>query len=157
MAKISNDAAMRDAITRLDVGAQRRLGARFVNSVKDLTTNPDLLRTIDAAMEADAPIATLEAAYRTAKGISVATYTACGHEADWLAQAEHFVSAACAAALAPASAGNDRGPAWRAAMQARIARTCAMIERTDDDGVDDEATRQYGIVEEFLGFATDQR
>jgi hypothetical protein len=150
MSKISNDAEMRDAINRLDAGAQRALGARFVDGVKELTSNPDLLRAIATAMEMDAPATALEAAHRTAKGIAVATYTACGHDADWLAQAEHFVAAACAAALAPPAGGNDLSPAWKAAMQARIARTCAMIEQTDERG-DNEAAHQYGIVEELLG------
>jgi len=149
MANISNDTEMRDAIKMLDASAQRRLGARLVGSVKGLTQNPDLLRAIDTAMEPDPPASTLEAAYRTAKGIAVATYTACGHDADWLAQAEHFVASASAAALAPVSGSNDGSPAWKAAMQARIARTCAMIEQADNQ-VDNEATRQYEIVETFL-------
>jgi hypothetical protein len=150
MGKISNDVEMRDVISTLDAYTQRLLGARFVGSVKELTGNPDLLRAIDTAMDPDLPASVQEAAYHTAKGIAVATYTACGHDADWLAQAEHFVAAASAAALAPVSAGSAQGAAWKAAMQARIARTCAMIESADDR-VANEAARQYAIVEEFLG------
>lgn len=149
MAKISNDVQMRDAINGLEAEAQRTLGARFVDGVKELTKNPDLLRAIATARDADAPATALEAAYHTAKGIAIATYTACGHDADWLAQAEHFVAAACAAALSPVSGGGELSPAWKAAMQARIARTCALIEQADDR-VDHEASRQYAIVEEFL-------
>lgn len=149
MAKISNDGQMRDAINGLEAEVQRALGARFVDGVKELTNNPELLRAIATGIEPDAPPTALEAAYRTAKGIAIDTYTACGHDADWLAQAEHFVAAACAAALAPPSGGSELGPAWKAAMQARIARTCALIEQADDRG-DNEASRQYAIVEEFV-------
>jgi hypothetical protein len=150
MAKITNDIEMRDAIHRLNVAAQRTLAMRFVNAVREFTDNDDLLRAIATAMEPDVSASALESAYRTAKSISVATYTACGQDADWLAQAEHFVAAACAAALAPVTGDTDRNPAWKAAMQARMARTCGMIENPDGQ-VDNEAGRQYEIVEAFLG------
>ena len=70
---------------------------------------------------------------------------------DWLAQAEHFVAAALQAALAPADQLPGRSTAaWKAAMQARMARNCAMIE-TGQASADSESQRQYKIAQGAVG------
>ena len=85
------------------------------------------------------------------KTFATQTYTACGSDADWAAQAEHFVATAAAACLAPVEqAGVNSSNAWRAAMQARMAKNCEMI-LNDEGEVANEAERQYRIAEAYLG------
>ena len=149
MAKIANDIEMRDALRGLDLSTQRIIGARFAFEVREYVQNKNLLRLIETGMESDLSDSALDATYQAAKALSVATYTACGRDADWIAQAEHFVAEAITAALAPDPGNGDVNPAWKAAMQARIARTCAMIDNANGK-VHDEAVAQYQIVETAL-------
>jgi len=88
-------------------------------------------------------------AFKSARSIAGDTSTACGQDTGWTAQAEHFVAAACLAALTPEDQiGKGTNPAWKAAMQARMAKSCEMIE-TADGAVDNEAQRQYAIASAF--------
>jgi len=150
MAKITNDSELRAMIAGLGAKEQRTLGARFANSVASYTQNKQLLAAIEAAMEPDLADDDKEQAYKSAKSISVKTYTACGRDADWMLQAEHFVAAATTAALAPVAEQVGTNPAWKAAMQARMAQNCAMMESAEAK-VDNEAKRQYEIAEELAG------
>ena len=71
----------------------------------------------------------------------------CGKDTDWLAQADHFVAASAAAALTPADQlAAKTNPAWKAAMQARMAKNCEMME-TDEGEAQSEAERQYHIAD----------
>lgn len=100
------------------------------------------------AMEPDAEDEEREEAYKAAKSIAVQTYTACGRDADWDAQAEHFVASACSAALTPdALITEKQNLAWKAAIQARMAKNCMMIGSGEGE-VDNEAVIQYEIAEE---------
>ncbi|MET0084058.1 MAG: hypothetical protein ABW079_13665 [Sedimenticola sp.] len=149
MASISNDQQLRAALDNLSVEEQRAIGARFAKSVASLTDNSRLLKALDTAMEPDASSEEREEAYKAAKSISVQTYTACGRDADWDAQAEHFVASACSAALTPdALITEKQNLAWKAAIQARMAKNCMMIGSGEGD-VDNEAVIQYEITEEF--------
>ena len=103
MSNISNDQELRAAVDGLSVNDQRALAARFANSVAGLTDNNRLQRALEVAMEPDITDHEREDAYKAAKSISVQTYTSCGRDADWEAQAEHFVAAACTVALTPDS------------------------------------------------------
>ena len=74
----------------------------------------------------------------------------CGKDADWSAQAEHFVAMAYAAVLTPEpQIITKTNLAWKAAIQARMARNCAMIEQ-DHGEVENEAVKQYEIASDFL-------
>ena len=150
MRKISNDHSLHQNLNNLAIEDQRLLAARYVNSVADLAQDQVLLDAIATAMAPDASASSRANAYKNAKSIAIKTYTSCGRDTDWLAQAEHFVAAGCAAALTPADTLSERvNPAWRAAMQARMARNCAMIEADEiDEG--SESQRQYKLTEEFL-------
>ena len=150
MAKITNDQELRAALDTLNLEQQRALGARFANSVASLTENHRLQKSLEAAMEPDASDEDREESYRSAKSIAVKTYTACGRDADWKAQAEHFVAAACAAALTPDSLIIEKqNLAWKAAIQARMAQNCMMIESSEGEIVN-EAANQYEMTEEYL-------
>jgi hypothetical protein len=93
----------------------------------------------------------LEDAFRAARAYAVKTYTDCGKDTDWMSQADHFVAAAAAAALTPDELMTERqNRAWKAAVQARMAVSCAMME---DDSADESNTarQQYALTAEFLG------
>ncbi|MCG8426343.1 MAG: hypothetical protein MI754_03180 [Chromatiales bacterium] len=150
MTTITNDQELRSALDTLSLEQQRAVGARFANSIAALTNNPRLTKCLENAMEPDASSEEREEAYKAAKSIAVKTYTACGRDADWTAQAEHFVAAACAAALTPDSLITEKqNLAWKAAIQARMAQNCMMIENGEGE-VENEAIKQYEITAEFL-------
>ena len=149
MAKISNDHELRAALAGLSPDRQRVLGARFAKSVIALNRDERVARAVETALNVQASPAELEDALRAAKGYATKTYTDCGKDTDWLAQADHFVAAATAAALSQ-DAGDRQNRAWKAAVQARMAVNCAQME--DEQGeLEGEAGRQYRIAETSLG------
>jgi hypothetical protein len=148
--QITNDQQMRDALNNLSQQQQRELGGLFVANVKHLSDDSRIGRALKASAEADIPTTELEETYKSVKTFATQTYTACGSDADWAAQAEHFVATAAAACLAPAEqAGAKSSNAWRAAMQARMAKNCEMILK-DKGELANEAERQYRIAETYL-------
>ena len=151
---ITNDQQLRQALNDLPLETQRSLGARFVASVGHLSDNPIIQQGLQVANNPERTAAELEAAYKNAKKLAIDSYTACGRDADWLKQAEHFVAAAIAACLQPQEQRPEQeNIAWKAAMQARMARNCEMIEQ-DKGEVDNEANRQYAIAKEILTSAS---
>lgn len=151
MPNITNDSELRHFIDSLSFEQQRALGVKFAESVIDLTQDPRLKKALATAVTPGVSVPEVDEAYKTAKEISIATFTACGRDADWMAQAEHFAAAALQAALAPAEQLPGKGTAaWKAAMQARMARNCAMIE-TGQGSADSESTRQYKIAQAASG------
>lgn len=155
MATIDNDQDLRRLLTRLSADQQRIIGARFARSVVHLSRNDRVNRAVDTALRADASPEELADAYHAAKAWSTKTYTECGKDTDWLGQADHFVAAAAAAALTPrARTADNTNPAWKAAMHARMASTCELVECVEetDAGVNptNEILRQYVIAEDFI-------
>ncbi|MCU7918659.1 MAG: hypothetical protein KZQ95_09915 [Candidatus Thiodiazotropha sp. (ex Epidulcina cf. delphinae)] len=148
MHNITNDQRLREAISQLTPDQQRELGSRFVANVGHLSKDPRIVRAIEAAATPDLSPAELEAAYRAVKTFATQTYTACGSDADWAAQAEHFVAAAAAASLSPDDQNSSKA-AWKAAMQARMAKNCEMI-LNDEGMIANESERQYQMAELFL-------
>jgi len=147
MPHIANDQDLRNALSNLSMERQRAIGARFADSVGGAARDPKLKKVLEIAVQPESP--EREDAYQTAKSITVQTYTACGRDTDWAAQAEHFVAAACVAALTPdSSVTGSANLAWKAAIQARMANNCLMMEN-DDAAQDNEAQRQYKITEKF--------
>ena len=115
----------------------------------DLCEDSRVKRAVEIAMDLDANPVDKEEAFRSAKAVAVKTYTDCGKDTDWMAQAAHFVAAAAAACLVPEAQQSSDNPAWKAAMQARMARNCELIER-QDGGAHNEVEEQYEIAREFL-------
>jgi hypothetical protein len=151
MASISNDHDLRRVLADLPEIEQRILGARFARSVAQWSREGRVERAIETALRADASPAELEDAYRAAKSYATKTYTDCGRDTNWLGQADHFVAAAAAAALTPETLLSERqNRAWKAAVQARMAVNCAMMEGAEGDFAN-EAERQYLLVNEHLG------
>ena len=150
MAQISNDQDLRAALEQLPLEQQRRLAGRFVQSVIHLTQDSRLIRAVDSALAADTSPDDLEEAHKAAKSHAIRTYTACGKDTDWLAQADHFVAAAAAAALLPEGQHEEKASrAWKAAVQARMAKNCELME-SEEGEKETEAERQYRIAEGFL-------
>jgi hypothetical protein len=149
MAKITNDHELRAALAGLSADRQRILGAQFVKSVIGFNRDERVARAVETALKAEASPAELEDAYKAAKGYATKTYTDCGKDTNWLAQADHFVAAAAAAALTLDSA-ERQNRAWKAAVQARMAVNCAQMEDAQPE-LEQEALRQYRIAETFLG------
>ena len=145
--KISNDSEFKAALSRLPGAAQRQVAARFAENVLVLGPDARVKGAIDSAKRTDITEAELAAASRSAKAASIESFTRCGHECNWNDQAGHFVAEAGLACVKPAKPGGN--PAWDAAMQARMARTCETIAA--GRGTDNtEAAAQYRILAEFL-------
>ena len=151
MATISNDQALRDLLARLSVEQQRLIGLRFAQSLIHLSRDERVKRAIETGLRTDTTESELEDAYRAAKAWATKTYTDCGKDTDWLAQADHFVAAAVAAALTPDSMlpDNKTNRAWKAAMHARMANNCELVDEQGNAHLD-EVQRQYEIAGDFL-------
>ena len=152
MATISNDQDLRTLLGRLPAAKQRIIGLRFAQSVMRLSRDERVNRAIATGLRNDATDTELEDAYHAAKAWATKTYTDCGKDTDWLAQADHFVAAAAAAALTPEDQLMEKSNrAWKAAMQARMANNCEMVEGEGEPL--DEVRRQYAIAGEFADAA----
>jgi hypothetical protein len=151
MATIDKDQDLRAALNRLNSDQQRQLGCRFAQQVMNLSRDERVKRAIHTGLMDRISPGELEDAFRVARAYAVKTYTDCGKDTDWMAQADHFVAAAAAAALTPDELMTERqNRAWKAAVQARMAVSCAMME---DDSADESnvARQQYALTAEFLG------
>jgi hypothetical protein len=151
MANIQNDHALREALNGLSGEQQRVLGSRFAQSVLRLAKDERVRRAVEAGLREDSSPGEIEDAFRAAKAYATKTYTDCGKDTDWLAQADHFVAAAAAAALTPdALVAEKQNRAWKAAVQARMAVNCELIE-SDEVPDQSEVERQYAIANAYLG------
>jgi hypothetical protein len=142
---ISNDSDFRQALDRLDVGQQRRVGAAFVRHV--LALNPAVSKAVEVAANAGATADELALAFRQAKAAALDSHTRCGSDSDWQAQAGYFVARAAAALVVPDK--QAKAPAWEAAANVRMARTCQQIDASDES-MHEESEAQYRLLEQFL-------
>ena len=143
---IHNDQEFKQALSELSMVEQRMLAVQFIESVLHL--NPDPL--IERALKVVRDKSEFGDIYASINSLAVKTYTACGNDADWLAQAAHFVATAARACLTPLDhLGNKTNLAWTCAMQTRMAKNCEMIE-SDSDTVDNEAQKQYVITDAYI-------
>lgn len=149
---INNDQDFKKAISELNITDQRKLAAKFVESVLYLNPDPLIKNALEIAgkkIVSDSDKKEFEAAYKNIKSLAVNTYTACGGDADWPAQAAHFIATATKACLTPAERLDSNKLAWKCAMQLRMAKNCEMIE-SDNDVIDNEAQNQYIIINDFI-------
>lgn len=144
---ITNDTDFKAALAGLPVERQRQVAARFVQQVLPLSDDVRLPAVLESAARAGITEAELGLAAQAANSARVESFTRCGKETDWRAQAGHFVAKAAVACVKPAEAGGNL--AWDAAMQARLARTFQTV--ADGTGTDNrEAEAQYRLLEAFL-------
>jgi hypothetical protein len=144
---IGNDKEFKAALAGLPVAKQRQVASRFAQRVFDLSNDVRVKAALEVAGRpeiSDAELTVVSSAANTAR---VESFTQCGKETDWAAQAGLFVAKAAVACVgAPAPGGNL---AWDAAMQARMARTCQSVA-TGEGTENREAEEQYRILEAFL-------
>lgn len=147
---INNDQEFKQILSGLSVDEQRFLASQFVHSVAYLNPEPLIERALKVVQDKVYSNNDFDEAYKSIKSLVVNTYTACGNDADWPAQAAHFIATATKACLIPMEQlGNKNNLAWKCAMQTRMAKNCEMIE-SDSNMVDNEAQKQYVITNDFL-------
>jgi hypothetical protein len=145
---ITNDRQFRAALDAMSTPAQRELAARFVESVQSLSTDVRVAQALAAARESRIAEDALALARRNTKAASLEAHTRCGADGEWTDQAAYFVARAAEAALEPAER-TGKGIAWKAAMNARMARTCLAADGGDDPH-DSESAAQYAILTRYL-------
>ena len=144
---ISNDKDFKATLAGLPVARQRQVAARFVQRVFDLSNDVRVKAALEVAGRPDISDAELTVVSAAANTARVESFTQCGKETDWSAQAGHFVAKAAVACVKAAEAGSNL--AWDAAMHARMARTCQTV--ADGAGTENvEAGEQYRLLEAFL-------
>lgn len=145
--KIDNDKDFKAALNKLDVHQQRRVGAAFVESVLPLCKDVRVNAAVTLVKHPNVSDAELESAYQSVNSARIGSFTQCGKETDWCAQAGHFVAKAaqyCVSAADPVV-----NLAWEAAMAARMARTCESVAEGSGTG-NREAENQYRILYDLL-------
>jgi hypothetical protein len=144
---IINDKEFKAALTALSLSQQRQVAVQFVRPLLSLCNDVRVKAALDVAARADVSDAELTVVSQAANTARVESYTQCGKETDWSAQAGHFVAKAAVACVKAAEPGDN--PAWDAAMQVRMARTCETVA-TGEGTEHREAEAQYRILEAFL-------
>jgi hypothetical protein len=144
---ISNDKEFKAALAGLSASQQRQVAARIVQRVFPMSNDVRVKAALDVAARADISDAELTVVSQAANTARVESFTQCGKETDWSAQAGHFVAKAAVACVGAATPGSNL--AWDAAMQARMARTCETVA-TGEGTENREAEEQYRILEAFL-------
>ena len=145
MSTISNDTEFRQALDALSLEQQRTVASRFVQNVLSLSGDSRLQQVIDA-VEVGTDLAT---AFKSAKRVSLEAHARCGSEGDWNEQAGYFVARAAQAAVEPQVRPAGKNPAWKAAMQCRMARTC-LASDSDEDTHDLETGAQHQLLTDYL-------
>jgi len=150
MSEIRNDTDFRKELEALDEVQQRQVAALFVQHVLHLGTDKRLERVIKAAADADATEAELAAALKSAHAATFDSHARCGAEGHWSDQAGYFVARAAVAATTPMAHARAGGPAWQAAMSARMAYTSMLIESAPDQSAHTECEWQYQSLSDYL-------
>jgi len=145
--RISNDEEFKAALNELDVYQQRRVAAAFVESVLPLCSDVRVNAAVTAVKHPGVTDVELATAYQGANSARIESFTQCGKETDWLAQAGHFVAKAAQCCVKPVEPGDNL--AWDAAMAARMARACESV--AEGSGTrNNETEKQYRILYEHL-------
>ncbi len=149
MSSISNDKAFRAALDALSLDQQRAVGALFVENVVALNNDDRVARALAAARDAAISDEAMNMIRRGIKAASLEAHTRCGADGEWNDQAGYFVARAAEACVEPQVRSQAKGPAWKAAMSARMARTCLAAD-SDEDSHDSESQAQYKILSSYL-------
>lgn len=143
----TNDREFKTKLGALPIAHQRQVAASFVQRVLPLSNDFRIKSALVLAQRSGVSEAELASAYQAANTARVESFTQCGKETDWTAQAGHFVAKAAVACVRPAAEGENL--AWEAAMSARMARTCETV--ANGEGTENsEPAEQYRLLSEFL-------
>jgi len=160
MSKIATGEACRKAFASLSLAQQRRVGARFVGNVLDLTDDPQVKLGREIAGKEGVTADELNDAYERVHAAYLATHPRSGcTELDYKQQAAHFVAEACMICLSPTyPERHTPHVADRVAMYCQMARHFSAIKQQEGypkfDGVEEavkkEVDTQYQILSEYL-------
>jgi hypothetical protein len=151
MKQINNDREFRQAIEALDVVQQREVAATFVDHVLPLCEQRQLSHILTTARDRDASEAEMAMALKSAHALAIDCHARCGAEGHWSDQAGYFVARAAVAATTSAAKSRVGGPAWQAAMSARMAHTSMLIEDlTSEQLAHTESEWQYQCLSDYL-------
>ena len=151
MSETCNDKEFRATLASLNPLQQRELAVLFVNHVLSLCTDKRLDRVMKTAADAEATEEELAAALKTAHAVTFDSHARCGAEGHWADQAGYFVARATVAAVTPIAQSRVGGPAWQAAMSARMAHTTNLIDDvTNTQSAHTECEWQYRALSEYL-------
>lgn len=147
MSAISNDTEFRTALDGLDAVQQRTVAALFVDHVAGLSDDGRVAETLAAIRNPDVSDEVLSGARHAIKGAVLDAHARCGADGEWVDQAGYFVARA-AEACVETHRSQGKNPAWKAAMSARMARTCLAADN-DEDAHDSERLAQYQILQSY--------
>lgn len=151
MSEIGNDTDFRHALEALDEVQQRQVAALFVQHVLPLSADKRLERVIKTTVDADATEEELAAALKSAHAATFDSHARCGAEGHWSDQAGYFVARAAVAATTPVAQARAGGPAWQAAMSARMAHTTNLIDDVSNtQSAHTECVWQYQTLSDYL-------
>lgn len=151
MSEINNEADFRKTLESLDNLRQRQVAVTFVKHVLHLSDDKRLDRVMKTAADPEATSEELAAALKTAHAVTFDSHARCGAEGHWSDQAGYFVARAAVAAVTSAEHSRAGGPAWQAAMQARMAYTSMLIDdETDQHSAHTECEWQYQTLSDYL-------
>jgi hypothetical protein len=151
MNDISNDGDFKRVLEHLGPLQQRQVAAMFVKHVLPLCADKRLERVIRIVADADATDEELAGALKTAHAVTFDCHTRCGAEGHWTDQAGYFVARAAVAASTQLENSRTGGPAWQAAMSARMAHTSMLIDEDgDQQSAHTECEWQYRSLTDYL-------
>jgi hypothetical protein len=151
MSDICNDADFRQILHGLGPAQQREVAAIFVKHVLPLSGDTRLDRVIRTVADTDASEDELSAALKSARAATFDSHTRCGSEGHWSDQAGYFVARAAVAAATPRAQSRAGGPAWQAAMSARMAHTSMLIDDVSShQSAHTECEWQYQSLADYL-------
>lgn len=149
MSSVSNDKEFRATLDALGIEEQRTVGALFVANVAGLSDDFRVQKALQAAQDPTVGEEELAQVRRVIKAASLEAHARCGADGEWTDQAGYFVARAAEACVEAQVRSKAKGPAWKAAMTARMARTCLAAE-SDEDAHDSERLAQYEILKNYL-------
>ncbi len=151
MSDMCNDKEFRKTLESLDPLQQREVAVMFVNHVLELSDDKRLDRVLKVAADGGATDEELAAALKTAHAVTFDSHARCGAEGHWSEQAGYFVARAAVAAVTPPAHARVGGPAWQAAMSARMAFTTSLIDdETNTRSAHTECEWQHRALLDYL-------
>ena len=160
MDKITSNEDFNKALSALPLSQQRRVGAKFIANVLDLTDGSCTKHAQSIAEKSDITAEELQDAYHAVHSIYVATHPRSDLSVlDFRKQAAHFVAEACMVCLAPTyEQYRTHHLAEKVAGYCRMARICSSIQHKDEhpkftdaeQSLEKETDAQFQILNKFL-------
>ena len=151
MSEMCNDTDFRKTLELLDATQQREVAVMFTRHVLHLCEDKRLARVIEVIGDLEATDEELADALRTARAVTFDSHARCGAEGHWSEQAGYFVARAAVAAATPMEQSRAGGPAWQAAMSARMAHTTNLIDdESNTQSAHTECLWQYEALSQYL-------